>query len=366
MNRTFAANRLFEGLDRDLVEQLRIREFELPAGLTIFAEGDPGSTLLLVESGRVQITKLGRQGQPETLAVIGPHDFFGELAIIDHGPRSATAIALEPVRLGEIDAEGLEFLMRGAPHILPLTFTRAVVQRLRETNARFIEAMLQNERLTVVGTMVSSIVHDLRNPMAAILCSAAMLKEYQKDDSVSHLGGIIKSAAERMVSLSDELLDFARGTVRLKPAPTSVRRLLELLDEEILAGIRKSPIELIVRQESDADLFIDELRVLRCLLNIVKNAKEALGAKGRIEITVRESGPELEMIISDSGPGIPEECRGRIFEPFFTFGKKHGTGLGMAIAKATVDAHRGQIWLESVEGKGATFFVRIPKHCPAP
>jgi signal transduction histidine kinase len=107
---------------------------------------------------------------------------------------------------------------------------------------------------------------------------------------------------------------------------------------------------------------LDETRLTRCLANIVKNAKEALGDEGTITIHIRDAGPQLKISISDNGPGIPELIRGRIFEPFVTYGKERGTGLGMAIAKSTVDAHGGRIWLESETGKGTTFHVELPKH----
>ena len=162
--------------------------------------------------------------------------------------------------------------------------------------------------------------------------------------------------------MSEELLGFARGKVNIRPRLTSVRRLMELLDEEILNQVRDTHVRLVIRITEADHLTLDEARLTRCLANIIKNAKEALGDEGTITIQFRESGSELQVSISDSGPGIPESIRSRIFEPFVTYGKKHGTGLGMAIAKSTVDAHGGRIWLESETGKGTTFHVVLPKH----
>jgi signal transduction histidine kinase len=134
------------------------------------------------------------------------------------------------------------------------------------------------------------------------------------------------------------------------------------LDEEILNQVRDTQVQLVILITAADDLTLDETRLTRCLANIIKNAKEALGDEGTITIQFRESGSELQVSISDSGPGIPEAIRSRIFEPFVTYGKKNGTGLGMAIAKSTVDAHGGRIWLESETGKGTTFHVVLPKH----
>jgi signal transduction histidine kinase len=129
-----------------------------------------------------------------------------------------------------------------------------------------------------------------------------------------------------------------------------------------LNQVRDTRVRLVIRITEADHLTLDEARLARCLANIVKNAIEALGDEGTITIEFREAGTELQVSISDSGPGIPEAIRSRIFEPFVTYGKKNGTGLGMAIAKSTVDAHGGRIWLESEIGIGTTFHVVLPKH----
>jgi signal transduction histidine kinase len=362
MNEAFLSNRLFEGLSPEVLRSVDIQEVEYEPGDVIFDEGTAGSTLMLVGRGRVQISKTGRQGLQETLATIEPNDFFGELAVIDRGPRSARAIALEPVLVGEVDHKTFTRLMHNAPDTLPLTFTRVVVERLRFTNSKYIEQLLQSERLTILGSMVSSIIHDLKNPMSAILSSVEYLEKIGPSESVRQLAEIIRSSAIRMVEMSEELLGFARGKVTLRPRLTSVGRLLALLEEEILTQIRSSQIRLVVRIDEAGPLTLDETSLMRCLTNIIKNAKEALGEEGTITIQMRDVGSQLDISISDNGPGIPELIKGRIFEPFVTYGKKHGTGLGMAIAKSTVEAHGGRIWLDSETGKGTTFHVVLPKH----
>jgi signal transduction histidine kinase len=361
MNEAFLSNRLFEGLPLEAFRGVAIREREYQPGEVIFEEGAKGSTLMLVGRGLVQISKTGRQGLQETLATIGPNDFFGELAVIDRGPRSARAIALEATLLGEVDHRTFTVLMESAPGTLPLTFTRIMVQRLRYTNSRYIEELLRNERLTILGTMVSSIIHDLRNPMSAILSSVEYLQKTAPTDSVRQLSDIIHMSALKMVEMSDELLGFAQGKVNLKPRATSVPRLLELLDGEILNQVRTSPVRVLLSCEQIGQLVLDDTRLTRCFANIVKNAKEALGEEGTITIQIVDAGSKMRVSISDTGPGIPEIIRARIFEPFVTYGKKRGTGLGMAIAKSTVDAHGGRIWLESETGKGTTFHVEVPK-----
>jgi len=108
MNDAFFRNRLFADVGADTLRSVAIREMDFKAGELIVREGAPGDSLLLVGTGRVQISKAGRQGQEEVLSILEPNDFFGEFAILDHGPRSATAIALQPSLIGEIDRSALD------------------------------------------------------------------------------------------------------------------------------------------------------------------------------------------------------------------------------------------------------------------
>ena len=361
MNDAFFSNRLFEGISADVLRSIPIQEVDYPSQTVIFREGSPGATVMLVGKGRVQISKVGRKEKQEVLSVLEANDFFGELAVIDHGPRSATATALDRSLIGEIDRPALDRLMESAPRVLPLNFTRVVVERLRYTNSLFIEELLQAERLTLLGTMVSSIVHDLKNPMSAIVSSVDYLERRSSDDYTHTLSSIIRSSADRMMLLTEELLDFARGTAKLRYRSTTADRLLKALDEEILLQVRSTPVSLVVEQRSTSELWLDEGRITRCLSNIVKNALEAVKTTGKIRLFFEEQGDQLLITIADSGPGIPEELRARVFEPFVTYEKKGGTGLGLSIARSCAEAHGGRIWLGSETGKGTTFYVLLPR-----
>jgi signal transduction histidine kinase len=361
MNDAFFRNRLFADVKADTLRSVAIREMDFKAGELIVREGAPGNSLLLVGTGRVQISKVGRQGQEEVLSILEPNDFFGEFAILDHGPRSATAIALQASLIGEIDRAALDLLMESAPRILPINFTKVVVERLRSTNARFIDELLRTERLTLLGTMLSSIVHDLKNPMAAIVSSVSYLQQKAPDEFTKTAAEIIKGAADRMVLLTEELLDFARGTARLRPTWTTANRILELLDREILEQVRLCPIELKVDVQTADRFLVDEGRMTRCLANIIKNAKEALKDRGRISLSLTPRDQGLLISIADDGPGIPEVIRGCVFDPFVTAQKRGGTGLGLSIAKSCVEAHGGKIWFETAAKTGTTFYVWLPR-----
>jgi signal transduction histidine kinase len=361
MNDAFFHNRLFADVSTDTLRPVAIREMEFKAGELIVREGAPGNSLLLVGTGRVQISKAGRQGQEEVLSILEPNDFFGEFAILDHGPRSATAIALEPSLIGEIDRTALDLLMESAPRILPINFTKVVVQRLRSTNARFIDELLRGERLSLLGTMLSSIVHDLKNPMTAIVSSASYLQQKAPDEFTKTAAEIIRGAADRMMLLTEELLDFARGTARLRPTWTTADRILELLDREILEQIRHSLINVKIDVRTSDQFLIDEGRMTRCLANIIKNAREALKDRGEISLDFASREQGLLISVIDNGPGIPAVIRGSVFDPFVTAQKRGGTGLGLSIAKSCVEAHGGKIWFDTATGAGTTFYVWLPR-----
>lgn len=366
MNDAFFRNRLFADVSEDTLRSVAIREMDFNTGELIVREGAPGNSLLLVGAGRVQISKAGRQGQEEVLSVLEPNDFFGEFAILDHGPRSATAIALQPSLIGEIDRPALDLLMESAPRVLPINFTKVIVERLRSTNARFIDELLRSERLTLLGTMLSSIVHDLKNPMAAIVSSASYLQQKTSDQFTKSAAEIIRGAADRMMLLTEELLDFARGTTRLRPTWTTAARMLALLDHEILEQVRLSSIDLKINVRTSDQFLIDEGRMTRCLANIIKNAREALKDRGEISLIFAPREQGLLISVADNGPGIPVPIRGCVFDPFVTAQKRGGTGLGLSIAKSCVETHGGKIWFDTASGTGTTFYVWLPREAKQP
>lgn len=361
MNPIFFQNRLFADIPVDVLQATPVCEKVFDPETVIFRDGDYGDTMMLVGSGLVQISKAGRQGHEEVLSLIESNDFFGELALLDREPRSASAIALKDTVIGEIDRSAFEFLMEKAPRVLPINYTRVTVERLRSSNSRFIEQLLRSERLTILGTMLSSIVHDLKNPLAAITSSVSYLEQKTTDAFTKSAAQIIKSSADRVTLLTEELLDFARGKARLSPTWTTSARLVDLLEIEILEQIRRTAISVEIENRTKESFWIDEMRVTRCLANIVKNAREAMRDRGKLRLQFEDREGGLMVSITDTGPGVPEGIRLQVFEPFVTYEKRTGTGLGLSIAKSCVDAHEGKIAFKTGPTVGTTFYVWLPK-----
>ncbi len=361
-NPAIGENSLFNGVPSEAIDAAadRMRTVFYPAGEVIFREGDPGHGLYLVLAGSVRISVLGREHQAETLDLVHAGDFFGELAMIDKSPRSATATAAESCLLGVLDDEGFASAMRTAPTELSTNFIRTVVARLRHANTHFVEELVRNERLSLLGRMSSSIIHDFKNPMATILFACQMIERKAKDPQMARYTAIIDGAVDQMVGMTQELLEYSRGVTQLNIERVLVGNIVAQIEEQCLARVSSQSIKVERAIAYVGWVNIDSQRFLRLLLNLLKNAQEAMPDGGMLRFAVRAEGNWLVWEISDNGCGMPPDVLATVFEPFMSYGKSGGTGLGMTIAKNVAEAHGGTIEVDSYEGRGTTCIVRIP------
>ena len=360
--RLFANNRLFEGIEpeflRDMRYGMQLLHFETDE--TVFNEGDEGDSLYLVGSGSVRISKRGRAGEQETLGTIEAGDFFGEMALLDGQPRSAMAVAAEPTLLAGVDDEVFQHLLELAPSRLHMNFLRLVCQRLRQVNSHFISELMRAERLSLVGSMANSIIHDLKNPLTTVRCCASLIDRHSDDPKLKELTGLLDNAADGMLAMTQELLDYSRDAVATVTAKVSVQRLLDQLHQQSLRLLPGENIQLVKAISYNGELDLDLPRFVRVLSNLVKNAREAMPKGGILTLVIEKLGNEVFLRVSDTGVGMPPQILSKVFEPFVTHGKTHGTGLGMAIAKSTVEAHDGKISVSSTEGRGTCVEIRLP------
>lgn len=246
-----------------------------------------------------------------------------------------------------------------APRDLHMNFLRSVVERLRGINSHFIAELMRSERLALVGTMANSIIHDLKNPITVVRSCADLMEKKISDPAVADFTHVIKRAVENMMDMTQEMLDFARGKSSLQLERHSVNEVMNELDAQ-MHGLVPEEIHVMRETTCSADIMIDVGRFARMLLNLVKNSVEAMPQGGILRLAVRKHGREIIFRVSDTGCGIDPELQARIFEPFVTFGKSKGTGLGMAIVKSVVEAHGGNIILHSELGMGTTLEVGLP------
>jgi signal transduction histidine kinase len=355
-------NCLFAGLPTEIVSEFGadVDLYTYEKDDVIFHEGEAGDCLYLVCEGSVKISKLGRGGQQETLGFIQPGNFFGEMALIDGQPRSAQAMsAAARTVLGRVDHAMFDRILSRAPSSLPMNFLRSVVERLRNVNSTFINELMRSERLSTVGSMANTIIHDMKNPMTVIRSCSDLIGMRNQDARVKDFTGLINKAVDKMLNMTQELLDFARGESSLQMKRIPATAVLSEIDGE-LRSIVPAGIHLIREDHCHAEITVDCGRFARVLLNLAKNAVEAMSDGGILWLTLCESEGNVIFRVADTGCGIPADLLPTIFEPFVTRGKSKGTGLGLAIVKSVVEAHLGTIAVQSTPGTGTAFEITIP------
>jgi signal transduction histidine kinase len=230
-------------------------------------------------------------------------------------------------------------------------------------NIRLTEEKLRLDRITTVGNMAGEIIHDLKGPMTTILGFAELLEQgASPQDEQRNFSRIIVSEIENMMEMVEEILEFSRGDkMTLNLRPCDVVPLVEEVTEVIRRNFQAQHIHLMTKLSCTRTIYADREKLKRVFYNIANNAKDALQPHGKFSInTYLHNNTHVEFRLADSGVGIPTHVKENIFEPFVTYGKKRGTGLGMSIAKKIIIDHGGEIWVESEEGKGTIFYFTVP------
>ncbi|HWA25461.1 MAG TPA: ATP-binding protein [Lacunisphaera sp.] len=326
----------------------------------IFEEGSEPDCIYLVFTGRVALAKKSPGGGSQIIAHKGPDDYFGELGVMDGSVRSTAAIADGPLQLGRLGAKPfIQALSESSWHTVLRLFSQ-VSENLRATNDRYVNDVMRKEKITLVGEMANSMIHDFRGPFSTIKLATELIAKHNNTPQNQELCTMILRQVERLGGMVEEVLDFARGETRLKIKVTPLQDSLDLLQENNLEVLARAGISLRVRPVRIV-LPLDADRFQRVLQNLVTNAREALvrSKGGRITVAARRVGRQCIITVADNGPGIPKDIRGTLFEPFVSQGKTGGTGLGLSIARAVVEAHRGAIDF-ATSRRGTTFTITLP------
>jgi signal transduction histidine kinase len=224
------------------------------------------------------------------------------------------------------------------------------------------EKLIHSEKLSIIGQMASSIIHDFRTPMSTINLAIESL-EHEKgsiSQRTKEWYRVIHDSIRQMVTMAQELLDFSRGEASLDKVELTVDDFTQQLAESVRANLARSKIKFETHSSYGGKACFDPDRMYRALSNLINNAQDAMPNGGKIDFTVAKENHKLVFTVADTGTGIAPEIRDTMFNAFVTAGKKKGTGLGLAITKRIVDQHGGTIDVESERGKGATFTVKIP------
>jgi signal transduction histidine kinase len=306
-------NRLFAGIAPGLIEMIaaHMSLLQLEAGDILFHEGDPGDCLYVVCHGTICISKKGRASKQETLLYMQGGNFFGEMALIDGQPRSAQAMASAPTLLGRVNRTTFDQILTIAPSQLHMNFLHSVVERLRDVNGQFMTELMRQERLALVGSMANSIIHDLKNPICVIRLCAEILPMKVKSPEAAKFSGMVTKAVDSMLDMTQELLDYARGQSSLELKRVSTRAIIAQVSEQIRQIAPKS-VQLIEDCHCEAQMLADSGRFTRMLLNLIKNAIEAMPDGGVLRFAVRQSGSLIIFRVCDTGCGIAPASFDRI------------------------------------------------------
>lgn len=227
-------------------------------------------------------------------------------------------------------------------------------------NTNMAQQMVQSERLSAVGRMANTIIHDIKNPMATMRLYTQLLKSKVGNEEAAKMTDEIVRQIDRFVKMTQEILDFSRGTAVTNFEATNVEQFINDVIAFFEKDFAKRNISITKKISFDGIFNLDHDKMMRVIYNLAGNAADAMKEGGNFTISVFKENSSLIMEFIDTGVGMTEEVKSKIFEPFFTYGKKHGTGLGMAIVKKIVDDHHGTVEIDSEVGKGTTLKIKLP------
>jgi signal transduction histidine kinase len=219
--------------------------------------------------------------------------------------------------------------------------------------------LAHTERMAAVGTLAAGVAHEVNNPLSGVLtCIENMRADLENRQTLERYLDLIHDGLKRIERTVANLLDFSRQR-KMFLEPTSINHNLRHVAELVEFQLRKGQVEVrFALDDEEPHIMADHFQMEQLFLNLVLNALQAMPRGGELLLSTQIKDGRVVAEIRDTGEGIPEEIRERIFHPFFTTREvDEGTGLGLAVSDSIVAAHGGTLDVESVVGKGSTFRV---------
>ncbi len=235
--------------------------------------------------------------------------------------------------------------------------------KMRGELMAFQRKQIETERVAALGRAASSISHDLRHHLAALVANAEFLYEAEKLKlNRDQIYREIQDAAEQITELLDSLRDLARERRNITPVPASIDQTVRRAIDVVLARPELRDRSVSFRTTGDATGVFDPKKIERAFFNLALNACEATsGGQGKINVDILSGEDSFEIRIADNGRGIPLSIRSTLFDPFVSSGKSNGTGLGLAIVSKIINDHGGSVIVESTSETGTVFLVKLPR-----
>ena len=228
------------------------------------------------------------------------------------------------------------------------------------------EAREHEERLTTIGRLLSSVIHDLKTPLTVMSGYVQLMQASNDAAQREKFAELILKQFDHIGAMQREVLEFARGEKSVLVRKVYLQKFFDDVREQLEGDLARRGVELVVDVQERGTARFDEGKMLRVVNNLARNASEAMGQGGGkfvIKVTRDKQSGDLVVSFSDTGPGIPKQIEHRLFESFVTSGKQGGTGLGLAIVKKIAEEHGGKVSVQS-SSRGATFKLRIPQPPP--
>jgi signal transduction histidine kinase len=373
----------FKNLAKDEIDAIsRVCIFTpLEKGDILFSEGDTADSVYLLIEGFVDIWKGYNSIKRDILAKQHKGNIVGEMAVIDELTRSATVIAGEKMISYRIERDDFIRLLQRLPE-LSFEFMKSISMLVRRSNENFVnelrdkniklektnrkildmqDELVKKERLSIVGQFSSMILHDIRNPISVIRGYSDILQIKNDDpEKVKTYAASIQKEAISLNSLAGEMLDYSSGDIRLNLSITELDELVDSVFTNIRRKILNDNILLNKSVSFTGPVLLDYDRIFRVLVNLCENSRKALYRGGSISIDISELDDCYVIKVIDDGDGISHEFLDKIFDPFTSFSKAGGTGLGMVIVKNIIEAHEGLVSVESEEHLGTTVIISLP------
>ncbi len=225
---------------------------------------------------------------------------------------------------------------------------------------RALKQSQEGMRMSTVGQVASSLIHDFRAPMKEILSAIDQIQRGPLDEEKKkHACESARNAVQSVNKMTQDLLDYTTGELNMDKKLTNVSQLVRSIASEIRTDLEKENIKFESLVGYDGAVILDPDRMQRAIINIIKYAQNYVPANGTIRLSDEIVGKELVFKITDNGSGIPDAFKEKIFEPFVKIVKGKGVGVEMALAKRMIEKQGGKIQVVSQEGKGTTYSITL-------
>ena len=253
----------------------------------------------------------------------------------------------------------------GLDHLDATQARERAMAQLQETHEQLLatqERLVVRERMGLLGRLASGIAHEVKNHLSPFMLADMIASKYPQDQEIQEAAELMLEAQQRILGLVDEIRSFAAGGARqVNIAPHDMVEVIEGVLRFVRCDRAVKLADIRFEVGDRPEVFIDAQRIRQVLINLIRNAADALPPSGgHIDIRVRSEGDNVVVEVADNGAGIAGDLADKVFEPFFSTKGEKGLGLGLDISRQIVQAHHGALTFDSVLNAGTTFRMTIP------